>query len=143
MLVILVAGIGSVTHKATRILTAISFGLTVTQIAKTALTTHLLATKVLSVAVLENPCAQKAMLLSQLNQHARHQHRGRNASGFVFGPSHVPWIVAVSNVATFIGAGLTGRYFNLWWINEMHFSGADISFVQTVTARLLDMICTP
>lgn len=47
-------------------------------------------------------------------------------------PSMVPWILAVSNFINFIGAGMTVRFFNLWWINDEHLTGSEMSWVQTV-----------
>lgn len=42
----------------------------------------------------------------------------------------IPYIVGVSDFITCIGAGMTVKFFNLFFIEEYHFSTADIAFVQ-------------
>lgn len=51
--------------------------------------------------------------------------------GFL-GPKHVPFIVALSDFITAIGAGMTVKFFNLFFIQDEHFSPVAISLLQTV-----------
>jgi len=51
-----------------------------------------------------------------------------------FGPlrgRHVPFILATADFITCIGAGMTVKFFNLFFIQDMHFNPTDICLLQT------------
>merc|ERR1712194_232884 len=45
---------------------------------------------------------------------------------------HVPYIIAMSDFITAIGAGMTVKFFNLFFIQDYHFSASEINWLQTV-----------
>lgn len=46
-------------------------------------------------------------------------------------PKHVPFILALSNFMTCVGAGMTVKFFNLFFIEDQHFTPIQICLLQT------------
>jgi len=47
------------------------------------------------------------------------------------GPGQVPWILTVSDFVTMVGAGMTVKFFNLFFIEDERFSPTSICWLQT------------
>lgn len=47
------------------------------------------------------------------------------------GAKQVPYIIAVGDFITCIGAGMTVKFFSLFFINDLHFSASDICWLNT------------
>jgi len=55
------------------------------------------------------------------------------------GAAAVPWLVAISDLMTCIGAGMTIKYFNLYWKNNWHMSPTDVLVIAAIQPLAIAM----